>query len=83
MKGPGSIKANAALMLSGGETEEGGGEGEDEGESQVREQVKQAMAASKTGEGNAWMKMMNLCVFFSFSFLSLRLHSSPSEKTDV
>jgi SWI/SNF-related matrix-associated actin-dependent regulator of chromatin subfamily A member 5 len=34
----------------------------DEGESQVREHVKQAMAASKAGEGNAWMKMMNLYV---------------------
>ena len=34
-----------------------------EGESQIRENIKQAMAASKAGgEGNAWMKMMNLCV---------------------
>lgn len=34
-----------------------------EGETQIRENIKQAMAASKAGgEGNAWMKMMNLCV---------------------
>ncbi|KAM0788448.1 hypothetical protein ACM66B_001582 [Microbotryomycetes sp. NB124-2] len=33
---------------------------EDEGQSQVRENLKQVMAASKGGEGNAWMKMMNL-----------------------
>lgn len=36
-------------------------EGLNEGESQAREHVKQAMANTKAGgEGNAWMKMMNL-----------------------
>lgn len=36
------------------------GEGEDDGEAGVRAHVEQAIAASKTGDGNAWMKMMNL-----------------------
>lgn len=37
--------------------------GETEGETQIRENIKQALANNKTGgEGNAWMKMMNLCV---------------------
>lgn len=32
-----------------------------DGELQVRENIKAAIASSKTGgEGNAWMKMMNL-----------------------
>lgn len=35
---------------------------EDEGDAGVREHVEKAIAASKSGEGNAWMKMMNLCV---------------------
>ncbi|KAK4058436.1 hypothetical protein OIO90_000595 [Microbotryomycetes sp. JL221] len=35
-------------------------EDEDDGQAQVRENLKQAMATSKGGEGNAWMKMMNL-----------------------
>ena len=34
-----------------------------EGELQVRENIKNAIANNKTGgEGNAWMKMMNLLV---------------------
>ena len=34
-----------------------------EGELQVRENIKNAIASNKTGgEGNAWMKMMNLLV---------------------
>lgn len=34
---------------------------ENETDSQMKETVKQAMAASKAGgEGNAWMRMMNL-----------------------
>ncbi|SCV74235.1 BQ2448_6667 [Microbotryum intermedium] len=34
--------------------------GEDEGDAGVRDNIERAMAASKAGEGNAWMKMMNL-----------------------
>lgn len=33
---------------------------EEEGEAGVREHIEKAMAASKAGDGNAWMKMMNL-----------------------
>lgn len=33
---------------------------EEEGEAGVRDHIEKAMAASKAGDGNAWMKMMNL-----------------------
>lgn len=46
---------------------------QNEGEVHVRENIKQAMANSKAGgEGNAWMKMMNLYVPHRLHVLHIR-----------
>ena len=53
--GKGSTKSKGRAVVEPDDEDD-----EHAGESQIRENIKQAMAASKGGEGNAWMKMMNL-----------------------
>lgn len=51
-------KSNAAIAAAAAQAE---AEASNEGDEQVKEQVKKAIAAAQAGgDGNAWMKMMNL-----------------------